>query len=146
MNLKLLSAQPSRDRARDEQPRVRAGRKGDRPAAIRLQRQSLAMSRHELGSDHPDVAGGAANLAYWLISTGEYADGAPARREPRDPSQGARSGHPQVASTLTVRQPAGCRSGTRARDVARDALRILAVHVPDDHWQVAMARNAEGAA
>ena len=50
--------------------------KGDRQGAIQLLRESLEMSRRELGPEHPDVAGGATNLAYWLISTGEYDEAA----------------------------------------------------------------------
>ena len=90
------------------------------------------------------MAGGAANLAYWLISTGEYAEAErlldeslAIRRKALGPE------HPQVASTLTVRANllVAEKRYAEARDVARDALRILAVHVPDDHWQVAMARK-----
>ena len=45
---------------------------GKREDAIARQRQSLEMNRKILGPDHPDVAGSAASLAYWLIDAGQY--------------------------------------------------------------------------
>ena len=97
MNRKLLGRQPSRNRARDEQSRVRAVRRRaiDRRRSDAA-RQSLEMSRRELGSEHPDVAAAASDLAYWLTSEGEYDEAAvAARRESRDPSQGARARAPE---------------------------------------------------
>ena len=96
--------------------------KGDRPAAIRLQRQSLEMSRRELGSDHPDVAGGAASLGLLADLDGRVRRSrAPDRREPRDPSQGARSG-----ASAGREQPDGARQPARCREALRRSTRCSA--------------------
>jgi tetratricopeptide (TPR) repeat protein len=55
---------------------------------------------------------------------------------------------PQVAGTLTVKANLllALRRYDEARQVAAQARRILEASLPADHWQVAMAVNAEGAA
>ena len=67
-------------------------------------RQALDMSRRVLGSEHPDVAGRAANLAYWLIQEGQFEEAGALvdesiaiRRKVLGPNA------PQVAGTLTVK-------------------------------------------
>ena len=113
-------------------------------------RESLEMSRRELGPEHPDVAGGATNLAYWLTVGGRVRrGGATDRREPRDPPQGPRQ-RPSAGREHADRagQPArGARSSyAEALAGAIEALRILEASLPDDHWQIAMAKNVQGAA
>jgi len=53
-----------------------------------------------------------------------------------------------VAGTLTVKANVLLATGqyAGARELAVEAQRILALSVPKDHWQVAAAMNAEGAA
>ncbi len=123
--------------------------KGDRPGAIALLRDSLEMSRRELGAGHPDVASAAANLAYWLIGAREYDEAGRLVEE----SLAIRrkvfgDSDLQVASSLTVKANLllATRHFEQARQAATESQRILALSLPADHWQVAMAKNAEGAA
>jgi hypothetical protein len=55
---------------------------------------------------------------------------------------------PQVAATLTVKANLllARRRFADARQIAAHARSILEANLPKDHWQVAMAMNAEGAA
>jgi tetratricopeptide (TPR) repeat protein len=123
---------------------------GKRDDAIKLLRESLEMNRTVLGPDHPDVGGGAASLAYWLIDAKQYDEAGELIEESlriRRKSLGER--HPQVASTLTVKAMLmlAQRRYDDARDLAREAEAVLRdASVPDDQWQVAAARSVEGAA
>ena len=99
-------------------------------------RESIEMSRRLLGPEHPDVAGGATILAYWLTSAGEYdeagqlLDDALATRR-----KALGNDHPQVASTLTVQANlfVARKQYTEALEGTTEALRILALSLPDDH-------------
>ena len=93
-------------------------------------RASLQMRRELLGTEHPDVASGAANLAYWLIDAKELDEAEilvneslATRRKMLGPE------HPTVATTLTVRANLHlARSRYReAADDATEAERILDV-------------------
>ncbi len=123
--------------------------KGDRPGAIAVLRDSLEMSRRELGAGHPDVASAAANLAYWLIEAGDYDEAGrlvEASLAIRRKVFG--DNDPRVASSLTVKANLllAMRRFEEARQAAAESRRILALTLPGDHWQVAMAKNVEGAA
>jgi tetratricopeptide (TPR) repeat protein len=107
------------------------------------------MRRRTLGTAHPDVAGSAASLGYWLIWTRDYAEAARLVDESlaiRRQALGA--DHPLVASTLNVKANLLLATGEygEALRTARAARQILAARLPATHWQVAMAVNAEGAA
>jgi tetratricopeptide (TPR) repeat protein len=107
------------------------------------------MYRRELGAENLDVATGATSLAYWLIDAGAYTEAGELLEESlaiRRKALGENA--PQVASTLTVQANLllARRRFQEARQVAAQARSIFATSLPEDHWQVAMAMNAEGAA
>jgi tetratricopeptide (TPR) repeat protein len=122
---------------------------GKRAAAIDMLREALEMRRRTLGSVHPDVAAAASSLAYWLTETGQHDEAErlvdeslAIRRKVLGPE------HPHVAGTLTVQANLllARQRYEEARAVAVEAQRILKLSLPDDSWQVAAARNTEGAA
>jgi Flp pilus assembly protein TadD len=122
---------------------------GDHAAAIAQLRESLDMQRRELGAGHPDVANGAALLAFWLIDINQYQEAARLVDESLAiglKAFGAKD--PQYASTLIVKANLllATRRFAEAKQVAVEARRILALTLPESDWQVAMAKNAEGAA
>ena len=95
------------------------------------------------------MAGGATNLAYWLTTAGEYDEAAQLLDEALATRRKALGNdHPQVASTLTVQANlfVARKQYTEALEGTTEALRILALNLPDDHWLVAMAKNVRGAA
>lgn len=124
--------------------------RGKHAEGIDLLRQSLDMRRRVLGPEHPVVAGIATSLAYWLVDKGAFdeaarlvEEGLAIRLKVLGPD------HPQVAGTLTVK--ANLRLAQHryedARQLAVEARSILlAADLPDDSWQVAAAKAAEGAA
>src|SRR3546814_16710566 len=90
------------------------------------------------------VAGGAANLAYWLIETGDYDESARLLTESLAIRRKALGdNHPQVASTLTVK--ATLLLATRRFDdallEATEARRILETNLHQEHCQVAKLRR-----
>ena len=124
-------------------------RKGEHRAAIDMLRESLDMNRRELPADHNTTASVATGLANLLIGERGYAEAerlieeslAIRRRTLGDDS-------PQVGGSLTVKANllVARRQFAEARDVAAQARSILEAKLPNDHWLVAMAQNAEGAA
>ena len=124
-------------------------RKGEHRAAIDMLRESLAMNRRELPADHNTTASVATGLANLLIGERGYAEA----ERLVDESLGIRrrtlgDESPQVGGSLTVKANllVARRQFAEARQVAAQARRILEAKLPNDHWQVAMAQNAEGAA
>jgi tetratricopeptide (TPR) repeat protein len=124
-------------------------RKGEHRAAIDMLRESLAMNRRELPADHNTTASVATGLANLLIGERGYAEAERLVEESlaiRRRTLGDES--PQVGGSLTVKANllVARRQFAEAREVAAQARRILEAKLPNDHWQVAMAQNAEGAA
>jgi serine/threonine-protein kinase len=114
-----------------------------------MMRDSIAMSRKELGPGHPDVAGSGTSLAYWLTAAGEYDEAGALLDEALAIRRKALGNdHPQLASTLTVQATllVARRRFSEAIDVTNESLRILEPRLPADHWLIAMARNVQGAA
>jgi tetratricopeptide (TPR) repeat protein len=123
--------------------------KGERRAAIDMLRESLDMNRRELPADHPTITSVATGLANLLIGERGYAEAERLVEESLDIRRrtvGDES--PQVGGSLTVKANllVARRQFAEARQVAEQARRILEASLPTDHWQVAMAQNAEGAA
>lgn len=123
--------------------------KGESEAAMTAANEALILRRRLLHANHPLIADGAAMLAYWSMQTGDF-DAAEnlldeclaIRRENLGDS------HPDVASALTLK--AGVQLEQRrfeaARETARVAREVLEANFPADHWRIAFAANAEGAA
>jgi tetratricopeptide (TPR) repeat protein len=123
--------------------------KGEHRAAIDMLRESLDMNRRELPADHNTTASVATGLANLLIGERGYAEAERLVEESlsiRRRTLGEES--PQVGGSLTVKANllVARRQFAEARQVAAQARRILEAKLPNDHWQVAMAQNAEGAA
>ena len=123
--------------------------KGDHRSASRSCEESLIMSERELGSEHPDVAATISDLAYLLTGEGAY------REAERfvDESLAIRrkvlgDEDPKVGSALYVKANllVAMRRYEEAGRTAAEAGRILELNLPADDWQVAMAKNLEGAA
>jgi tetratricopeptide (TPR) repeat protein len=122
---------------------------GETSDAVIQMREALGMSRGVLGSDHPDVASTALTLASWLTEEQEYeevelllAEGVRIRRGVYG------SEHPLVANTLTLEANlmlAQERFGD-ALALAGSARDTLLMSLPNDHWSVAAAQSAAGAA
>jgi tetratricopeptide (TPR) repeat protein len=123
--------------------------RGDTAGAIAMMRETLEMRRVVLGADHPDVASSALNLALWLIDAGVYTEA----EDLLDEGIAIRSAaygdeHPRVsvgriakANLLlaTERHAEAFELASRARSSLLDVL-------PADHWLVAYASSAVGAA
>ena len=112
-------------------------------------RESFDMNRRELPADHPTIAAGAAGLANLLIGERGYAEAERLVEESLDIRRRTLGDEsPQVGGSLTVKANllVARRQFAEARQVAAQARRILEANLPEDHWQVAMAQNAEGAA
>jgi len=117
--------------------------------AIDTMRETLAITRRAYGNDHPDVGRIATNLGFWLIQQHEY-DEAEALLDEALAIRRAAFGdmHPQVASTLSIKANLllEIEDFEDARDTAHQARMILTDDLSEDHWRVAMAESAEGAA
>jgi tetratricopeptide (TPR) repeat protein len=107
------------------------------------------MQRAALGNDHPDVAGSASSLGFWLIQEARYEeaerlieDALAIRRKALGDS------HPQVAGTLTVKANLLLATGrySEARTAAKKARETLVLSLPDNNWRVAAAATVEGSA
>jgi tetratricopeptide (TPR) repeat protein len=123
--------------------------KGERRAAIDMLREGLDMNRRELPADHPTIASVATGLANLLIGERGYAEAGRLVEESLDIRRRTLGNEsPQVGGSLTVKANllVARRQFAEARQVAAQARRILEANLPKDHWQVAMAQNAEGAA
>jgi tetratricopeptide (TPR) repeat protein len=117
--------------------------------AIDTLRQTLALARTALGEEHPDVGAIATNLGFWLTQEGAYDEALvllDRALEIRKKAFGAE--HPQVASTLSIKANLllATEDYAAARDAAREARIILTANLSADHWRVATAASAEGAA
>ena len=122
---------------------------GNQDEGVDLLRQSLDMTRRVNGPEHPDVGARAATLAYWLVEMGKLEEAEPLVEEALSVRRAALGAeHPAYANTLTVK--ANLRLGQRrfgeARDLAVEGQRLLLISLPEDSWQVAAAKNTEGAA
>jgi tetratricopeptide (TPR) repeat protein len=123
--------------------------KGESEAAISSAKEALDLRRRLLREDHPKVADGAAMVAYWSMQMGDYEEAEILLDEClviREKTLGAT--HPDVASALTLK--AGVQLATlrfqEAYETAHHAREILEASFSPDHWRVAAAANAEGAA
>ena len=107
------------------------------------------MRRNVLGERHPEVADGAAMLAYWSIQKGRLDEAEPLLDEALSIRKEAfGETHPKVASGLILKAGIQVETG-RFEDGLRNAESarvILEEILPADHWRVAAAANAEGAA
>jgi len=117
--------------------------------AIAMLREAYSLAGAALGADHPDVGAIATNLGFWLTQEGEYDDALrllDRALEIRRVAFG--EDHPQFASTLSIKANLllATRDYAGARDAARAARLILTHSLSADHWRVAMAASAEGAA
>lgn len=123
--------------------------RGDTIEAIETMRQTLTMRREILGPEHPDVATSALNLGLWLTISGDFveaeellADGIAIREAAFGDD------HPRVAVGQIAKANLLIATG-RVEDalaLARRAKIIALDNVPEDHWLVAYASSAEGAA
>jgi tetratricopeptide (TPR) repeat protein len=122
---------------------------GETEAAMTVANDALILRRRLLHINHPLIADGAAMLAYWSMQTGDFDEAEKLldeclaiRRENLGDS------HPDVASALTLK--AGVQLEQRrfnaARETAQVAREVLEASFPADHWRIAAAANAEGAA
>ena len=119
------------------------------PEAIATLREAHALARAALAEDHPDVGAIATNLGFWLTQEGEHDEALvllDRALEIRMAAFGAN--HPQVASTLSIKANLllATKDFVAARDAARQARVILTENLSADHWRVATAASAEGAA
>lgn len=119
------------------------------PEAIATLRSALSLARTALGEDHPDVGAIATNLGFWLTQEGDN-DEALALLDRALEIRRAAFGenHPQVASTLSIKANLllATKDFVAARDTAHQARLILTENLSADHWRVATAASAEGAA
>ena len=117
--------------------------------AIVQMRAALGMGREVLGSDHPDVASSALTLASWLTEEQEYEEaGLLLTEATRIRRLVYGNEHPLVANALVVKA-----NLMLAQERFDDALALsetardtLLMSLPNDHWSVAAAQSAAGAA
>jgi tetratricopeptide (TPR) repeat protein len=122
---------------------------GDNADAIVQMRAALSMSREVLGTDHPDVASSALTLASWLTEEQKYEEAELLLAEGDRIRRGVYGNeHPLVANTLVVKA-----NLVLAQERFDDALALaeaaratLMMSLPNDHWSVAAAESAAGAA
>ncbi len=107
------------------------------------------MSERELGPEHPDVAATVSDLAYLLTGEGAYKEA----EQFVDESLAIRrkvlgDENPKVGSALCVKANLllAMRRYEEAGRTAAEARRILELSLPQADWQVAMAKNLQGAA
>ena len=123
--------------------------KGQTADAVKQLREALAIRRGVYGTEHPATAGTATSLGYWLIDEAGYDEAERLLLESFATRQKLLGNeHPQTAGTLTVL--ANLMLATeRFEDslaVATQAREIQENNLPEGHWQIAAAKNAEGAA
>jgi tetratricopeptide (TPR) repeat protein len=122
---------------------------GDIAEAIVQMRAALGMDREVLGTDHPDVASSALNLASWLTEEQKYEEAELLLAEAERIRRGVYGNeHPLVANTLVVKANLMLARGRfdDALALAETARDTLLMSVPNDHWSVAAAESAAGAA
>jgi tetratricopeptide (TPR) repeat protein len=119
------------------------------PEAIATLRSALSLARTALGEGHPDVGAIATNLGFWLTQEGENDEALMLLDRALEIRRAAfGENHPQVASTLSIKANLllATMDFAGARDTARQARMILSESLSPDHWRVATAASAEGAA
>jgi tetratricopeptide (TPR) repeat protein len=102
-----------------------------------------------LGTEHPEVAGTAASLGFWLIDVEAYAEAEALLRESLEIRRRALGEeHPDTAGSLTVlaNLMLATERYEEALAFAQQAQDVLAGTMPDGHWRVAMAANVRGLA
>lgn len=117
--------------------------------AVAMLREAHALARTALGEDHPDVGAIATNLGFWLTQEGRHDEALALLDRALEIRRGAfGDNHPQVASTLSIKANLllATEDYTAARDAAHQARLILTENLTADHWRVATAASAEGAA
>ena len=107
------------------------------------------MQRETLGREHPDVASSALNLGLWLADAREYAEAESLFDEGiaiREAAFG--TDHPRVAVGRIAKANLLLATDRvdAALDLAVQAKASLLTSLPEDHWLVAYALSAEGAA
>ena len=117
--------------------------------AIAQLRQALRIYRAAVGNEHPATAATASNLGFWLMEQGEYEESdallqesLAVRREVLGDSHPATAGTQTILAYLRV----ATEQNDEALEFAASARQVLLQNLPEDHWRVAFAKGAEGAA
>jgi len=123
--------------------------RGDDGEAMDMMRHTLEMRRDMLGPEHPDVASSALNLGLWLTGVGAYEEAIALIDEATSIRLVAFGvGHPRVAVAYVVKANflIATDRDSDALVLAQQARSSLLKSLPEDHWLVAYASSAAGAA
>jgi tetratricopeptide (TPR) repeat protein len=122
---------------------------GESDGAIEMMREILRLWREAQGNEHPQVATGAITLGVWLGEAGDFSEAEALLDEGiliRRSAFG--DNHPRVAIALIAKANLLLASGRvdEALQLAQQAQSSLLENLPEDHWSVAYAGSAVGAA
>jgi tetratricopeptide (TPR) repeat protein len=123
--------------------------RGETDGAIEMMENTLNMRRRVLGAGHPDVASSALNLGLWLTDAGEYyVAGALLDEGISIRASAFGEDHPRVSVARVAKANLliAMDRNSDALELARQARSSLLESLPEDHWLVAYASSAEGAA
>jgi tetratricopeptide (TPR) repeat protein len=122
---------------------------GDTAGAILLMRETLELQREIFDPDHPDVARSALNLGMWLTTSGEYSESESLLAEGIEIRRAVfGDDHPRVAVGRVAMADLFVTTDrfNEALELTRIAKASMLESLPEDHWLVAYALSAEGAA
>ena len=122
---------------------------GDVENAIKMMRQTLEFRREVLEPGHPDIAGSALNLAQWLIETGRFEEASPLIDEAieiRAKAFGEEHPRASVARLVKANLLIATNQADAALALSRGTRDSLLNILPEEHWLVAYASSAYGAA
>jgi serine/threonine-protein kinase len=120
----------------------------DRRQGFELYRQSLQIRRQLFGREHPEIAWGINNLAFWLQRHGEVTEAEALHREALAIKRATLGEtHPSVATTLGNLAHLMLEQGAvgEATALAQEALAIRERHYAPGHWRIAQSQSILGA-
>jgi tetratricopeptide (TPR) repeat protein len=122
---------------------------GDTAGAILIMRETLELQREIFDPDHPDIARSALNLGMWLTISGEYSESESLLAEGIEIRRAVfGDDHPRVAVGRVAMADLFVATDRfkEALELTRIAKASMLESLPEDHWLVAYALSAEGAA
>jgi tetratricopeptide (TPR) repeat protein len=122
---------------------------GDVDNAIEMMRETLSLRREVLEPGHPDIAGSALNLSQWLIETNRFEEAAPLIDEAieiRANAFGEEHPRASVARLVKANYLLATNQGDAALELSEGTRASLLGILPEEHWLVAYASSAYGAA